>query len=160
MEEAFYTLERQLLQPVYALYPWSPDRKAADTGRLEQALFAATVRSDAKNTATGLHSLTAASLPDKEHEIERERTTANGVAKLCWVMLVLAGLGMGYAALWCFVRLRTLLILHGAALLLVVAGTGFLFGLAWLSLGSSAAKSRKGMAMQDRAVGSARWETP
>ena len=52
-EETFYTVERQLLQPVYSLYPWSPQRKARDGGRLEQALFAATVRSEVKNSASG-----------------------------------------------------------------------------------------------------------
>jgi type II secretory pathway pseudopilin PulG len=44
MERAFFTLEREMLAPVYAIYPWSPDTTdatpSADRMELEQALFA------------------------------------------------------------------------------------------------------------------------
>ncbi len=43
MEGAFFTLEQELLQPVYALYPWSPNMlpgaAPADRAGLEKALF-------------------------------------------------------------------------------------------------------------------------
>ncbi len=44
MEQTFFTLEQELLQPVYAIYPWSPNFAPAVTPdektRFEQALFA------------------------------------------------------------------------------------------------------------------------
>ncbi|MGH7174459.1 MAG: MG2 domain-containing protein, partial [Gemmataceae bacterium] len=116
-EETFYTLDRQLLQPVYALYPWSPQRKAADAGRLEQALFAATVRSEVKKTATGLHTLTAASLPDKVVAIESERAIVSEWINESWLILALLTFGLGYIALWCFLRRITVILLHFSALL-------------------------------------------
>lgn len=50
MEKTFYMLEKQLLEPVYAIYPgWSPDNLppvlAEDRRELEQAVFAKTARS-------------------------------------------------------------------------------------------------------------------
>ena len=50
MEQTFFNLEQQLLQPVYAIYPWSPDltTSAKDPARrdmLNQALFATTAKS-------------------------------------------------------------------------------------------------------------------
>jgi uncharacterized protein YfaS (alpha-2-macroglobulin family) len=48
MERTFYLLEQQLLQPVYAVYAWSPDLASAvpaqDRIELEQALFSKTAR--------------------------------------------------------------------------------------------------------------------
>ena len=118
-EETFYTVERQLLQPVYSLYPWSPQRTARDGGRLEQALFAATVRSEVKNSASGVHTLTVASLPGKVAEIERERATGREWMRLSWLGLALLTVALGYIALWCFLRPMTVIILHFAALLTV-----------------------------------------
>jgi len=44
MERRFFTLEEELLNPVMAVFPWSPDERAGDSDksrtRLEQALFA------------------------------------------------------------------------------------------------------------------------
>jgi hypothetical protein len=45
MERTFYLLEKDLLQPVYAIYPWSPDGPDAPPRvEFEQALFARTTR--------------------------------------------------------------------------------------------------------------------
>ncbi len=47
-EKTYFTLEQKLLEPIQAIYPWSPDRRPqpADeaSNRFEMALFAATVR--------------------------------------------------------------------------------------------------------------------
>jgi hypothetical protein len=132
-EETFYTLERSLLQPVFNLYPWSPERKAADAERLERALFAATTattagaesppsrdplrtRTPGLRDSSGLHSLAAASLPGKVEEVERDRTKGIDRVKIAWMVLVFVGFGLGYAALWCFLRPLIVLIIHGAAL--------------------------------------------
>ena len=43
MEQRFFTLEEELLKPIYAIYPWSPDLTSSvpveDRARFEQALF-------------------------------------------------------------------------------------------------------------------------
>jgi hypothetical protein len=47
-EQTFFTLEQELLKPIYAIYPWSPDLTTAsaapDRNSLEQALFSRTSR--------------------------------------------------------------------------------------------------------------------
>lgn len=47
MEKTFYLLEEELLRPIYTVYAWSPDEAQADYGRLEQAAFARTSRTEA-----------------------------------------------------------------------------------------------------------------
>jgi len=48
MEEVFFNLEQDLLKPIYAIYPWSPDLTTSSTDvdrrLLEQALFARTAQ--------------------------------------------------------------------------------------------------------------------
>ena len=48
LEKTFYTLEQELLKPVYAIYPWSPDGERtlppAERNRFEQTLFALTAQ--------------------------------------------------------------------------------------------------------------------
>ncbi len=48
MEQTFFTMEQKLLEPIYAIYPWSPQATAGlkpdERQQLEQALFAATSR--------------------------------------------------------------------------------------------------------------------
>ncbi|HWG45840.1 MAG TPA: MG2 domain-containing protein [Gemmataceae bacterium] len=135
VETAFYTLERQLLQPVYALYPWSPERKAADAGRLEQALFAATTRgqeqkrpgrnqdwrtdTNAFANPSGSHTLAESSLPAKVRDIQHTQQNGENRLRIAWGVLILATLGLGYVTLWCFPRLKVVLILHAAAFLVV-----------------------------------------
>ncbi len=47
-EKSYFTLEQKLLQPIQAIYPWSPERRPGPDGeardQFEQALFAATAR--------------------------------------------------------------------------------------------------------------------
>ena len=51
MERTFYTLEQELLQPIFTIYPWSPDGRfavpPAERQQFEQALFARTAAADA-----------------------------------------------------------------------------------------------------------------
>ena len=46
LEKTFYALEQELLKPVYAIYPWSPDQEPnappEDWRQFEQAIFAST----------------------------------------------------------------------------------------------------------------------
>ncbi len=55
MEKTFSTLEQELLRPVYAIYPWSPDMlpdvAPADRAGLEKALFSRTARKPLDRTA-------------------------------------------------------------------------------------------------------------
>ncbi len=44
MEQAFYTLEQDLMQPVYKIHPWSPEEAGSE--RYQDALFAAASRAD------------------------------------------------------------------------------------------------------------------
>ncbi|MEX0611672.1 MAG: alpha-2-macroglobulin family protein [Pirellulales bacterium] len=48
LERSFFTLEQELLKPVYTIYPWSPDMKAqlepGEQERFEQAIFARTAQ--------------------------------------------------------------------------------------------------------------------
>jgi len=48
MQQAFFTLEEELLEPIYAIYAWSPNLKTSlpenERERFEQALFAAAAR--------------------------------------------------------------------------------------------------------------------
>jgi len=44
MEQAFYTLEEDLMAPINKIHPWSPDEPRSE--RFEQALFAAASRVD------------------------------------------------------------------------------------------------------------------
>jgi hypothetical protein len=136
-EETFYTLEPQLLQPVYALYPWSPQRKGADDKRLEQALFAATVRSGTENTATDLHSLTATTFPEKTQEVTQARLKAEDRILAGWIVLGLALLGLGYASLWCFLRPETVLALHALPFFVIGMLLLFLLLLALTGCGAS-----------------------
>jgi uncharacterized protein YfaS (alpha-2-macroglobulin family) len=137
-EETFYTVERQLLQPVYSLYPWSPERKAEDGGRLEQALFAATMHRSKGRDSSGLHSLTATSLPTKEQEIERTRRQANDRAGIAWMVLVLASFGLAYASLWLLLRVRTVVVIHAVVFAGMVPLLISVFGMKALMVSESA----------------------
>jgi hypothetical protein len=48
MERTFFTLEQEILQPIYAIYPWVPDQQtpvpAEDRNEFEQALFSRTAQ--------------------------------------------------------------------------------------------------------------------
>lgn len=61
MEQSFFTLEQKLLEPVYAIYSWSPDLESIDTDemrtRLERALFAKTARETTGGRSEALNQL-------------------------------------------------------------------------------------------------------
>ena len=43
-EQAFYTVEQELMEPVYKVHPWSPDEAGSE--HYQEALFAAASRAD------------------------------------------------------------------------------------------------------------------
>jgi hypothetical protein len=123
MEQTFYLLEKELLQPVYKIYPWSPEDRDAE---LEQAAFAGTVREDGEAKAihpSGAHSLAAESFPVKVQQVEQKRLQRLDRVHDGWALLVIVSLLIAYVGLWCFARWMTVAIVHGV-----------LFALAFFSL--------------------------
>src|SRR5207302_1635921 len=114
------------LKPVYSIYPWSPDtspRRTPEKERLEQALFAATVRTEdesgqvmGRNPGTdagrslpfGVHSLWASTSPDKEQATELIKQRGQKWLVWGWVLLLIGSLLAGYIALWLFAPFRTM----------------------------------------------------
>jgi hypothetical protein len=121
MEQTFYFLEQQLLKPVYALYPWSPEVKDEN---LEQAVFATTAGELEPETKAILpsttHSLAADSFPEKVQRVEQTRFEMLGWVKAGWGWLAAALLLTGYVGLWCFLRPMIVLAIHGAALFFIL----------------------------------------
>jgi uncharacterized protein YfaS (alpha-2-macroglobulin family) len=144
MERTFYTLEQQLLRPVYTIYPWSPDtlpqKQAPEWNRFEQALFSTTTRSDSSSGAkgevkgerganrwrdtnpppTGSHTLSVATFDGKATKVEQDRTHGLDLVRCCWIVLILGTLAACYVGLWCFVRVGTVLLVHAVALFFLV----------------------------------------
>src|SRR5208283_3680506 len=103
MERTFYTVEQKLLQPVYAIYPWSPELSGSlgeeDRKLLEQAVFSVTANSEERPTGAGkeqLYSLADSSWPTRSQHVARQRQVA------------LASVGTGWAIFWCFAGLLAL----------------------------------------------------
>lgn len=141
MERTFYLLEPKLLEPVYAVHPWSPEPTpggaAEERTLFERALFARTADreggplSGARPRAgkhdrqrlrlDSVYSLSASSFASKEREIADARLTGLRRVTLGWWLLLLAfGVG-GYIALWLFVRpLWKVVLAHGLLALYVV----------------------------------------
>jgi alpha-2-macroglobulin-like protein len=124
MERAFYTLEQQLLKPVYSLYPWSPDTAAAP-GRFEQALFAAAasvvaspgprIEEGRSGAAPSLHSLAADTFAAKALDVEQSRWRGLARVKTGWLVLLGTFLLGGCISLYLMLRpLPALLITYGA----------------------------------------------
>jgi uncharacterized protein YfaS (alpha-2-macroglobulin family) len=167
LEKTFYTLEQELLQPVYALYPaWAPldgnaapkDRQAAE--RFDQALFASTANGEATGRvparsgrqgvkrvsgappAPATHTLSANSFPEKVQRVELARERGLSWVKRGWVALLLALLAGGYVALWCLRPVTEVLIVHGvAACFLVPLGCIGLLLLGGLGVGTKSANT-------------------
>jgi hypothetical protein len=103
LERTFFTLERELLQPVYEIHDWSPEEldeaPPAGRDRFEQALFARTAGTldeparfreapwDDGPEAIGPHTLAAASFPDKAQAIDSTRRAAFPAIALAWFLL-------------------------------------------------------------------------
>ncbi|MGH7201699.1 MAG: alpha-2-macroglobulin family protein, partial [Planctomycetaceae bacterium] len=122
MEETFFALEQELLEPVYAIYPsWSPEVFAEnvpieDRIELENALFARTMQpiaepiayyrsEDAGPPAAGESPITlaAASYPAKQSDVQQARREGLRGAEVAWWTLlactVLAGV-VGFAVFY------------------------------------------------------------
>jgi uncharacterized protein YfaS (alpha-2-macroglobulin family) len=106
MEKTFYLLEQQLLKPVYAIYPWSPDLTASspppERDQFDQALFARTAKTerlvgaspaiwrgieDAALTAfrkDSPYSLTDSSFPAKEQKTQMAREAGLRRVEMGW----------------------------------------------------------------------------
>jgi hypothetical protein len=121
MEQTFYLLEKQLLEPVYKIYPWSPEERDAN---LEQAVFASTVQEDRPEVKavnpSRAHSLAAESFPVKVREVERIRYQRLDRVHTGWGLLLMGTLVAAYAGLWYFARWKVVAIVHGVLLVLVL----------------------------------------
>jgi hypothetical protein len=117
LERTFFTLEQELLRPVYEIEDgWSPDdagpaRAApeADRIRLEQALFARTARGDSAflmeesaPEVVARHSLDTSSYPQKVRELDIARQAA--LAPLRWAVLVLMLVAVAGTLIWCLLN--------------------------------------------------------
>ncbi|MFO0930531.1 MAG: MG2 domain-containing protein [Gemmataceae bacterium] len=159
MEATFYTLEKELLKPVYAIYPWSPDDEPNATRR-DQALFAATAgvtpppptAPEAQATqlnASGVHTLAMRSLPEVQQAVSKLRERRLDQVRLGWAVLAAMAVLSGYGLLWLFLSVRTVLIVHGIAglgLLCMVGGMVFLM----LMMGGRAGSKFSGVAADGR----------
>lgn len=119
-EQTFYLLEKQLLEPVYKIYPWSPEERDAN---LEQAVFASTVQEDGEAKAINpsrTHSLAIESFPDKVQGIERIRHQRLDGVHTGWVLLVVGTLLAAYVGLWSFARWKIVAIVHGVLFVFVL----------------------------------------
>lgn len=131
MERTFFNLEQDLLKPVYALYPWTPDLKTSlppdEMNSFEQGLFASAVLPSAdfeRAARVGRQTLWnylgpawVSSFGVKGQQIESvQQTGLKAVNSAWWLLAILAGLA-SYGALWFFVRpVRKVVFIHLAAL--------------------------------------------
>lgn len=104
LEQTFFTLEEELLEPIYAVYNWSPDlgsrlpeEQLQGLQRLEQAVFARTARSPGRGNVflRTAHSLEASSFPAKARQVRVERERGLQRVAVAWVALgVVSGIGL------------------------------------------------------------------
>lgn len=138
MEQAFYTLEQEMLKPVYAVYPWFPEDDPANRQR-DRALFARTARGlDTPAASTvgrfqpriaevGPHTLAVRTLPDKQQQIDQTQRVWQARVRQGWAGVVMAAVAFAYLALWTFVPLRIMLWMHaGGAVAVVLASVPLL----------------------------------
>lgn len=120
MEQAFYTLEQELLKPVYAIYPWSPDDAEA---RRDRALFAATARGDGKPAGgvfpAGAHSLAGQTFPDKVRLLAALRGVRLEQVRMAWVGLIGLSLVVAYLSLYVFFPVRQVLLCSGVGVVVL-----------------------------------------
>src|SRR5262249_39556203 len=132
MERTFFLLEQQLLRPIYAIYPWSPDLKTSlppvDQEQFEKALFARTAQingslpSDpagranaarsAMTTASSPFSLQGSSFVAKAQAVESKRSDGYEWLKMAWVVFGVACFMLIYVRLWFVVRWTWMLAIH------------------------------------------------
>jgi alpha-2-macroglobulin-like protein len=146
-ERSFFTQERQLLQPVFAIDPqWAPASTGEKNVRFEQALFAATARNLAVPGAPGVqrkpmaptpapsesfaansHTLVVGTYGEKVKQTNVLREKRLSWVLRGWLFVVALGLLSGYAALWLFFSSTTRFVVH-------MVGVGVLAPLALLGL--------------------------
>jgi uncharacterized protein YfaS (alpha-2-macroglobulin family) len=147
MERSFYLLEQELLQPVYTIYPWSPDAAAGaveDRVQLEQALFARTARAEVggetpvRPAIVGQvprgtpYSLSALSFPAKVQQVAQVRTAGLRWVWIAWGLLASLGLIAGYISIW-VVAPKAMAIVHAViASVFGIIGVGYFLGCAGL----------------------------
>ncbi len=113
MEQTFYLVEQELLNPVYAIYPWSPSVR---NEQLEEALFATTNRSedgsvpfnpeDGRTPATAVpptHTLMSDSFPFKAAQVAQTQSEGMDRVQTGWVLLVLGGIVATLLTIWFYV---------------------------------------------------------
>jgi hypothetical protein len=126
MEQTFYTLEEELLKPVYAIYPWMPGDEQAS--RRDRGLFATTAKSvqggavgDNVMAPAGRHTLAVSSFPEKVQKLEQLRLQRLNLVRRGWIGLVLGALLLGYVSLWVYLPAYQVLMIHGIGLIVVMA---------------------------------------
>jgi hypothetical protein len=108
MERTFFSLEQELLRPIYTIYPWSPEMH---DDRLEQAVFAAAASTNAETRRKGIddsiepiHSLNAATFDGKAAATERSRLNGLAMIQAGWVLACVVAFLLLYIGLWFVVR--------------------------------------------------------
>ena len=109
LEKTFFTLDQELLRPVYEIHEWTPDDPSADRG-YESALFARTARVvDEKGDQSGrgtLHTLALSSYPQKLEKVGVEQGEASERLRVACAVLV--GVGGVLGLIWCLIHVRPL----------------------------------------------------
>ncbi|MGL4552257.1 MAG: MG2 domain-containing protein, partial [Gemmataceae bacterium] len=99
LEQAFFLLEQELLKPVYAIYPWSPEDPAP---RRDAAAFAATAK------AAGPAPLGGRTFEAKKQETDGlKRRRLNQVVR-AWLALLITALLGAYGMLFAYLPARPL----------------------------------------------------
>ncbi len=116
MELLFYTMEQQLMEPVYAVHPWSPQDAPAPAR--DKAAFAA-----ASKTAPGpLHALAASTFPEKQAAAEALKKTRLYQLRHLWGYLGGITLLLIYMSLYLYLPARAVLL--GTGIMAVSLGFG------------------------------------
>jgi hypothetical protein len=149
MERTFYLLEQQLLRPVYAIYPWSPDlhtsAPAAEVDEFEQALFAKTVREvqavrikgDDPLPLTG-SPLFSTSLPAKLSQASAARALGLHYVNTAWLIAGGFLLVMGLVAVVALYPAEVVKAIKGLVFAVLIGVLPFLAFLAFINLGTNA----------------------
>jgi hypothetical protein len=144
MEQAFYSLEQELLKPVYAIYPaWMPGA-GADFLERDRALFAHTAAPidpdktfspghpgfAAQIAPVGPQTMAVRTLPMRQQETLALKRMRHQQIAWGWAGLILVSILAGYAALWVCVPTGTVLKIHGVGMVLfMVLGMGMILSI-------------------------------
>jgi len=166
LERTFYLLEQELLKPVWAIYPWSPDAPRTE-GReqLEQAVFSLTTqqvynpqpqRSSRENarvrrsetTQKGVsnpHTLTGETFQTKQQQHQHDKAKDGQTLKRIWLGYGLSLLIGGYVVLW-LVASRAWII--GVHVVLAVPGVAVIMFIPIYAINSRLTASREEVTFQ------------